>query len=441
MGFLDAAVSEWFNTRMKPNAIRVPVTFAILIFCAGYGFSQGAVTFMLTPSGAVASLGWYMPQKAEFSTARPETIKKLPPGLKSPLYAMLAFGGSDTAPGRVHVVLDEPAGGTALLFVDTNGDGDLTNDGKTEWSGYKANGFTTWNGGAFVMLGTGTAAVKVRLNMYRFDKNDPSRQAYKSTLFYYRDYLYKGPLTLGPTVYKAALSDENAVGDFRGKQIGQAGTPQSSGVMLLLDVNEDGLFEYPQEALDVRRPFKIRGATYEITDMAAMGGTFRVVPSAQVVAETLPLPDLRVGKSILSFTTTDMDGRTVRFPEDFKGKIVMLDFWATWCGPCMEEVPGLVAAYKKYSPLGFEVLGITLDSRNQTDKVRSTAREKGMAWRQVYYGGGWDAEIAKLFGVDGIPQAYLVDGDTGEILASGDPLRGDSLARIIEAALKKKRGS
>ena len=172
--------------------------------------------------------------------------------------------------------------------------------------------------------------------------------------------------------------------------------------------------------------------------MTQLGDSFRIVKSSKSVVETLPPPDHRVGKIVTSFKATDMDGVPVRFPSDFAGRIVMLDFWATWCGPCMSEVPGLVAAYTKYKAKGFEVLGVSLDSANQADAVHSVMKDKGMSWRQIYDGKDWNAEIAQLYVIDSIPAAYLVDGDTGEILALEGSLRGDALARTVEQALKKK---
>src|SRR5437016_12598023 len=70
------------------------------------------------------------------------------------------------------------------------------------------------------------------------------------------------------------------------------------------------------------------------------------------------------GDKVISFTTTTTDGKKVVFPDDFKGKVVLLDFWATWCGPCMGEAPNVVAVYKKYHEKGFEILGISLDNKD-----------------------------------------------------------------------------
>ena len=135
------------------------------------------------------------------------------------------------------------------------------------------------------------------------------------------------------------------------------------------------------------------------------------------------------------FEAASTTGGKVSFPADYKGKIVMLDFWATWCGPCVAEVPNLSKVYADLKPKGFEVLGISLDSERTKDKLASFTQEKGMTWTQICDGKGWDAELGKLYGVRAIPSCFLVDGTTGKILAKGTELRGASLRPTVEKAL------
>src|SRR5262249_40354347 len=158
---------------------------------------------------------------------------------------------------------------------------------------------------------------------------------------------------------------------------------------------------------DIRRPFNIGGTTYQIADMAANGSSFKVVKSDKTVPEIPTPPDHSVGKKATAFEQTLTSGKTVHFPGAYKGKVVMLDFWASWCGPCMGEVPGLVEVYNKYHEQGFDILGISLDNEKSKDKLAPVTEEKGMTWPQVCDGKFWKAEIAELYVIRGIPAAFL----------------------------------
>ncbi len=89
------------------------------------------------------------------------------------------------------------------------------------------------------------------------------------------------------------------------------------------------------------------------------------------------------------------------------GKVVLVDFWATWCGPCMKEVPNVVAAYAKYHAKGFEIVGISLDQ--DKDKMFKVMAQKGMTWPQYFDGKGWSNEVATSFQIRSIPSMWLVN--------------------------------
>lgn len=106
----------------------------------------------------------------------------------------------------------------------------------------------------------------------------------------------------------------------------------------------------------------------------------------------------------LSFTA--VDGSTVDLTA-LRGKVVLLDFWATWCGPCRGEVPNVVAAYNKYHDQGFEVVGVSLDQ--DRDTMSQFTASNGMVWPQFFDGQGWGNSLAQRFGIRYIPQMWLLD--------------------------------
>lgn len=112
-----------------------------------------------------------------------------------------------------------------------------------------------------------------------------------------------------------------------------------------------------------------------------------------------------VGKPLdISFTA--VDGRKVSLA-DLKGKVVLIDFWATWCGPCVAEVPTVKATYDKYHDAGFEIVGISLD--DSKEELLRFIKEHQMTWPQYFDGKQWNNDISFRFGIDGVPTEWLVD--------------------------------
>ena len=394
------------------------------------------VKMELLASGAMEKLGGYRPQQLKLNKGKPTSVKQAP-DIAAPLSGQIRFGGKNYT-----LVVDEPEGGDAKLYVDSNGNGDLTDDPATTWEkqtmpGPDGKDLTQYKGSFQLPLPSAAGEPQlVTLGAYRFDKNDPRRAQLKSTLLYYSDYMYEGDVTLGGATYKAKLADDNATGQFGGAA--PAAAPAGAASRFIIDLNGDGQTAARGEVFESNKPFNVKGTTYELAFPGSEGAPFKVAKSSRKVAEIPLPPNLNPGQKIAAFKAKNMDGKAVNFPADYKGKVVMLDFWATWCPPCREEIPGLVSAYNAYHDKGFEVLGISLDQANQTKQVKDFMKEQGMTWAQVYDGKFWKAAVAEQYAVNSIPACYLVDGDTGEILAAGGQLRGGNLTTTIEAALAKK---
>jgi len=132
------------------------------------------------------------------------------------------------------------------------------------------------------------------------------------------------------------------------------------------------------------------------------------------------------------FNEKDLAGKPLSLA-GYKGKVVLVDFWATWCGPCVRELPHVQATYAKHHAQGFEIVGISLDSDRQ--KLEKFIKEKNMPWQQFFDGNGWENKLGQKYGVNSIPATYLLDGE-GKIIGSN--LRGDALETAVAEALAKK---
>jgi thiol-disulfide isomerase/thioredoxin len=124
----------------------------------------------------------------------------------------------------------------------------------------------------------------------------------------------------------------------------------------------------------------------------------RKINSIQMKAELSQKP--------LELKFTAVDGREVDLAS-LRGKVVLIDFWATWCGPCVEELPNVLKAYQTLHPKGFEIIGISLDSSKE--KLEAFVKERGMEWPQYFDGKSWQNEISSKYGINSIPAMWLVN--------------------------------
>lgn len=139
-----------------------------------------------------------------------------------------------------------------------------------------------------------------------------------------------------------------------------------------------------------------------------------------------------VGTKFIDFTMQAPDGKTVKLSDYVgKGKVVLVDFWASWCGPCRAEMPNLVKAYAKYKGKNFEILGVSLDQ--DAAAWKEAIKKMNMTWPQMSDLKGWQSEGAQLYAVSSIPQVVLFDG-AGIIIARG--LHGEELHAKLAEVLK-----
>jgi peroxiredoxin len=141
-----------------------------------------------------------------------------------------------------------------------------------------------------------------------------------------------------------------------------------------------------------------------------------------------------IGQPAPEIALPDPNGNVVAL-SSMKGKYVLVDFWAKWCGPCRQENPNIVRAYNKYKDKGFTVFGVSLD-RSKEDWLKAI-QDDGLTWTHVSDLKYWQSEAARTYGITGIPFSVLLDPN-GVIIAKGNNLRGAALHKKLEEVLNKK---
>jgi thiol-disulfide isomerase/thioredoxin len=168
-------------------------------------------------------------------------------------------------------------------------------------------------------------------------------------------------------------------------------------------------------------------ADYKGTDFAdTLGKEQEAAAAAKKIQDALA-----VGSKFPDFDEKDVAGQPFSIASH-KGKVLLIDFWATWCGPCRAELPNVLATYQKHHPEGFDIIGVSLDE--DQSKLTDYVKTMNMTWPQFFDGQGWKNKLAVKYGIESIPATFLLDGD-GKII--GKDLRGEDLEAAVANALKK----
>lgn len=408
-----------------------------------------ALEAQLAPDLRIASLGGALWREVppnnrlvELSAEKPAAITREPAYRGTPRYGSIRLGNGPH--GLYHVVVEhEPADqpGLRRIYIDANRNGDLTDDGDGRWNRLSRQPNNVTAGSHPLVLraswgegGRETSAGNYAVMFVYLPAKDESY-----SLHYRGTTARTGELALAGGAAKAVAieTDGDAVFD----------ATAANPLHLWIDADRDGFFDW-NERFDGRAPLALDGKTYEAS-FSPDGTHLALTPTtqaAQVLKERrITRPEQRVllaaGARAPDFTALRPDGSEMKLSE-FQGQVVVLDFWAPWCGPCKASMPHLDRLYQKVKDQGVTVLGLCVwDTRAAFDKWIAKPQVP-TTYPLAFDPAGRnndnqnaDSIASRLYHVTGIPTFYVIDRE-GRVAASfvGS---GEASKEGLEAALRK----
>ncbi|MCG8606949.1 TlpA family protein disulfide reductase, partial [bacterium] len=339
-------------------------------------------------SDAMALVNYYIPKVINLQDAPPEDNLILPAFQSTqPKFGALTVGNSNDS--IITVALDEGKI-FSMIYIDKNNNEDLTDDGDPNWGDEKTDYLAKEVLVDVSYKRNKEASVPYPVQFYRY------KARLKDTLVAFRNGYREGKVTFPSTSFKIALLDDNLNGLFDDLRQGA----------MVIDLDRNGILNGAADSPEhfpLSAPFNIDRQTYRVD---------RVTPSGDLItfvaADTMVNPKtvLETGESAPNFRAQTIDGKILE-PELLKNKVVLIDFWATWCKPWEEELVHVRRSYQRNHGRGFEIVGISLD--NNLDSLKTFLEVNKVSWPQICDLRGWDTPWLDIFRVAAVPKNFLLD--------------------------------
>jgi len=316
----------------------------------------------------------------------------------SPRYGKLIIGNSSDKK-EIAVVIDEIENKPPRIYVDANNNHDLTDDGSPDWPPEKDGMlFKSVVVTATIVINNKPEQVKMAYGLLRFTDNARKQAG----VLYSAQFGRTGKVKIRDKEFQVLAITTNNQGLYSDRRT----------IKLIIDLNHDGKFDSSKdskEAFDPGELFFLDGEAYQFMGASEVGDKMTIA--------SLPLrmPEkwkAAVGDHIADFGFKTLDGKDMKL-SDFKGKVVLLDFWATWCGPCFRDLPDVKALYRKFDRSKFEIIGVSLDgseTNTSLESVKKYVSKNEITW-PITFNERWNDLIAVIYHTTGIPYQLIIDKD------------------------------
>jgi thiol-disulfide isomerase/thioredoxin len=288
----------------------------------------------------------------------------------------------------IAVVADEAATQGPLLYIDTNNNGDLTDDGVFRWEPGDDGRLQMDVTIPSVFAKEGALLLRFKLTRVVW----PRGAKWTPVYVVLPEYSRVGHLQVGSKRYLLVIHNHGGFADTNQLTLG-------------IDLDQDGKIEdsaLSDEEFEGSEPFNVAGESYVISHMSERGDQVLIKVSPDKVQ---PRRRLRIGSMAPEIALPMFEGKSTRL-SDYRGKVLLLEFWTTYCSPCIAMLPELKALYGRWNRAAFEIIGISLDetrkSKSPEDLVRSFVSEHQIPWPVAIGGKGMESDIVQTYNLAGV---------------------------------------